>query len=391
MSDSQWGNRGQNGPPDLDELFRRLNARIAGMFGGGKGAGPGGNGSGNAGAAGGAGLIIGVLATLWLASGFYVVDARERGVVLRFGKYHELTREGLNWHLPFPMETVEKVNLTEVRSVEIGYKGDTKNKAPEEAQMVTQDQNIIDVQLSIQYDIEDPVKFKFQNMMDGNRSESEVVKQVGEAAIREVVGRNKVDAVLNEGRLRIAADVKATVQEVLKRYQTGIRITQVNISNVQAPQQVLDAFDDATKAVQDREQRKSLGEAYRSKVVPEAEGEAAKLLAEAKGDRDAVIDRAKGDVARFMRVLPEYAKAPAVTRQRLYLDMMQQVLSNTSKVLVDQRNGGQMLYLPLDKMMNTATAPAATPVEPARTVVTPAAPAQDAARSDAGQPLREGR
>ncbi|XLM23147.1 FtsH protease activity modulator HflK, partial [Chromobacterium piscinae] len=298
---------------------------------------------------GGAAAVIGVLAALWLASGFYVVDAREAGVVLQLGSFNRLTEPGLQWHAPYPFEKAEIVNLTELRSVEVGYRGSAQNRVPEESLMLTEDQNIIDVQLSVQYDIKDARAFLFNNAAR-ERDGKDLVKQAAETAIREVVGRNKVDFVLNEGRAQIAADARKLIQEVLDRYQAGIRIAKVNINDVQPPQQVLAAFDDAVKAGQDKDKLLNEGMAYANEVVPKAKGMASRLVQEAEGYQQQVVERAEGDAQRFKQVLPEYNKAPKVMRDRMYLDMMQQIMHNSSKVLVDQKGGNSLLYLPLDKL-----------------------------------------
>ncbi|MCB6185280.1 FtsH protease activity modulator HflK [Leeia sp. TBRC 13508] len=350
MSDSQWGKGNKNGgPPDLDDIFRQLNEKIYSLFGK-KAPSNGGPTSQPSGIGGVVGIALIVLLLIWAATGFYIVDAKERGVVLRFGKFSEVTSEGLNWHLPYPFEDVYVINLTQVRSVEIGYRDNSKNKIPEEALMVTEDQNIVDVQLAIQYDITDPKAYLFNNVFTMADAQ-DVVKQAGEAAIREVVGRNKIDAVLNEGRGKIAVDVKTTIQSILDKYGSGVRVTQVSINQVQPPEAVQASFDDATRAVQDKDKSKSEGEAYFNDKVPKAKGLASRLEAESEGYRQSVIANAEGEASRFSQVLEAYSEAPAVTRQRMYLDTMQKVLTSSSKVLVDQKNGNNLLYLPLDKLL----------------------------------------
>lgn len=381
QNDPNRGRNGQNGPPDLDEVFRDLNRKLSHLLGGKPGNGrPGGNAGGNGGSAftpppykSGVAIAAGIIAALWLASGFYVVDAREEGVVLRLGSFNRLTEPGLQWHAPYPFEKAEIVNLTELRSVEVGYRGSAQNRVPEESLMLTEDQNIIDVQLSVQYDIKDARAFLFNNAAR-ERDGKDLVKQAAETAIREVVGRNKVDFVLNEGRAQIAADARKLIQDVLDRYQAGIRIAKVNINDVQPPQAVLAAFDDAVKAGQDKDKLRNEGMAYANEVVPKARGMAARLVQEAEGYQQQVVERAEGDAQRFLQVLPEYNKAPKVTRERMYLDMMQQVLNNSSKVLVDQKGGNSLLYLPLDKLTQLASQGAAAPAQ-ASVTPAPAAPA----------------
>jgi membrane protease subunit HflK len=388
QNDPNRGRNGQNGPPDLDEVFRDLNRKLSRLLGGKSGNGGPNNPMGQGGRPGsglsppsfkgGAAAVIGVLAALWLASGFYVVDAREAGVVLRLGSFNRLTEPGLQWRAPYPFEKSEIVNLTEVRSVEVGYRGSAQNRVPEESLMLTEDQNIIDVQLSVQYDIKDARAFLFNNAAR-ERDGKDLVKQATETAIREVVGRNKVDFVLNEGRAQIAVDAHKLIQEVLDRYQAGIRIAKVNINDVQPPQQVLAAFDDAVKAGQDKDKLLNEGMAYANEVVPKAKGMASRLVQEAEAYQQQVVERAEGDAQRFKQVLPEYNKAPKVMRDRMYLDMMQQIMHNSSKVLVDQKGGNSLLYLPLDKLMQMTAPGAAAPV-PAQPSASPApaAPAQPA-------------
>lgn len=353
MNDNGWrgGKRDNNdGPPDLDEIFRSLNQKLSRLLGGRGGQGGGSPDGGRALFKGGASLLALILGGVWLASGFYVVDAREVGVVLRMGSFNRVSDSGLQWHVPYPFEKVEIVTLTEVRSVEVGYRGNAKNRIPEESLMLTEDQNIIDVQLSVQYDVKDPKAFLFNNAAS-DRDAKDIVKQATETAIREVVGRNKVDFVLNEGRAQVASETAALIQQTLDRYNLGVRVSKVNINDVQPPEQVLAAFDDAVKASQDREKLRNEGQAYANDVIPKASGLASRLMEEAEGYKQRVVSNAEGDAARFKQVLAEYSKAPGVMRERLYQDMMQQILSNSSKVLVDQKSGSNLLYLPLDKLI----------------------------------------
>nr|WP_199068252.1 FtsH protease activity modulator HflK [Chromobacterium sp. ASV5] len=375
QNDPNRGRRGNDGPPDLDEVFRNLNQKLARLLGAKNPQGPN---NGNAGPSsqrppfrGGAAVVVGVLAALWLASGFYVVDAREEGVVLRMGSFNRVTEPGLQWHAPYPFEKVEIVNLTELRSVEVGYRNSAKNRVPEESLMLTADQNIIDVQLSVQYDIKDARAFLFNNAAK-DRDAKDIVKQATETAIREVVGRNKVDFVLNEGRAQIAADARKVIQDVVDRYALGIRIAKVNINDVQPPEQVLAAFDDAVKAGQDKDKLLNEGMAYANEVVPKAQGMAARLQQESEAYQQQVVSRAQGDAARFKQVLSEYNKAPKVMRDRMYLDMMQQIMNNTTKVLVDQKGSNNLLYLPLDKLVQMSN-PTAAPAAQAPAATTPPA------------------
>ncbi|MGA9395659.1 MAG: FtsH protease activity modulator HflK [Azonexus sp.] len=375
LNDPQWGNRGSGdgdkpnggdprrpnqGPPDLEELWRDFNRKLNGMFGkkGGGGNGGGGNGPqlpkidfNPKFLGGGIGLLAALAVVVWLASGFYIVDASQRGIVLQFGKYKETTDPGLRWRFPAPIQTVDLVNLTGVRTVEIGYRGSERNKVMKEALMLTDDENIVNIQFAVQYFLKDPVAYIFNN-----RHPDDAVMGAAETAVREIVGKSKMNFVLYEGREQIAAQASQLMQDILDRYESGILISKVTMQNAQPPEQVQSAFDDAVKAGQDLERQKNEGQAYANDVIPKARGNAARLMEEASGHKQRVISTAEGDASRFSQVQGEYAKAPEVTRQRLYLETMQQVYSNTSKVLVDAKGQGNLLYLPLDKMIHGAGA-----------------------------------
>lgn len=370
LNDPQWGNRKNGGPPDLEEMLRNLNKKIAGLLGG-KGGGEPSHGS----ASGGIGLVVAIVALVWIGSGFYIVDAKERGIVLRFGKYLETTQAGPRWHLPYPIETVEIVNLSDVRTVEVGYRDNNpKNKRPQESLMLTNDLNIIDIQFAVQYFLKDPADYVFNNRMGNDRDkerDKEIVRQAAETAIREVVGKSKLDFVLYEGRDQVAADTTKLMQDILDRYKSGILISKVTMQQTQPPQEVQAAFDDAVRAGQDRERQKNEGLAYANTVVPNAQGAAARLMQEAEGYKKEVIAKAEGDASRFKQILAEYNKAPQVTRERMYIDMMQQILSRSSKVLVDQKGGNSLLYLPLDKLIQS-TNPAVTQLSEAQPATKPA-------------------
>ncbi len=357
-NDPQWGNkdnRKNSGPPDLDELWRRVNQRLNGMFGSKGGGSDGGGGFSPEGLPGGGnlvGLLIGVLALVWVASGFYIVDTGQRGVVLRFGQYVETTEPGPRWHLPWPVESREIVNVDQVRTVEIGYRNNVKSKVLKESLMLTDDENIIDLQFAVQYILKDPVEFLFIN-----RLPEDSALQIAETAMREIVGKSKMDFVLYEGRAEIAARAKQLMQDIHDRHKTGISISQVTLQNIQPPEQVQAAFDDAVKAGQDRERLKNEAEAYSNDVVPRARGLASRLKEEAEGYKQSVIANAEGEASRFSQIFAEYQKAPQVTRQRIYLDTMQTVMNNTSKILVDQKGGNSLLYLPLDKLQQIVSQP----------------------------------
>ena len=383
LNDPQWGNKNSGGPPDLEELLRKLNNKFASIFGGigGKG-GSGKPGGGQAKGFGpGIGLIVAIAVLIWVGSGFYIVDASQRGVVLRFGKKVEVTESGPRWHLPFPVETVEIVNLSQVRTVEVGYRDNVKNKILKESLMLTDDENIIDIQFAVQYFLSDSADYLFNNRMP-----DENVRQAAETAIREVVGKSKMDFVLYEGREQVAATATKLMQEILDRYKSGILISKLTMQNAQPPEQVQAAFDDAVKAGQDRERQKNEGQAYANDVIPRASGIAARLIQESQGYKQSVIANAEGDASRFRQILVEYEKAPAVTRERMYLDMMQQVMGNISKVMVDQKNGNSLLYLPLDKLMETSRATSAVAAEP---IAGPAPVTSESSDNTAAQRARD--
>jgi membrane protease subunit HflK len=366
LNDPQWGNRGNDsgggkrpnqGPPDLEELWRDFNRRITALFN--KKGGGGNDGGGNRPPlefnpkflGGGIGLLLVLVLGVWLASGFYIVDASQRGLVLQFGKYKESTGSGLNWRLPYPIQSHELVNISGVRTIEVGYRGSEKNKVLKEALMLTDDENIINIQFAVQYILKDPVEYIFNN-----RHADDAVMQVAETAIREIVGKSKMDFVLYEGREQIAVNASKLMQDILDRYKTGILISKVTMQNAQPPEQVQSAFDDAVKAGQDRERQKNEGQAYANDVVPKARGTAARLLQEADGYKQRLIATAEGDASRFKQINTEYAKAPEVTRSRMYLETMQQIYASTSKVMVDTKGQGNLLYLPLDKLMQATGA-----------------------------------
>jgi len=363
-----WGQsgRGNQGPPDLDEIVRKIQNKLGGIFGG-KGGGPsGGNGAGGG---IGAGIVIVILLGVWLMTGFYIVQQGERGVVLRFGQKTEVTTAGLRWHLPWPVERVEKVNVEEVSVIEIGYRTNqrsgAKTKVARESVMLTQDENIIDIEFAVQYRVSDASDFLF-NVRDPRGT----IFQATESAIREIAGKNTMDFILTGGREEVGQKTRAVLQEILDRYKTGILITQLRVQGAQPPAEVKAAFDDAVKAREDEQRIKNEAEAYSNDILPRARGGAARLLSEAEGYKASVIARAEGDARRFSAIAREYAKAPRVTRDRLYLDTMEQILSKSTKVFVDQKGGNNLLYLPLDKLMQRA-AEQAEPSAPATETATP--------------------
>ncbi len=375
LNDPQWGRKKSNsGPPDLDQLWRNFNKKLNSLFkrkrgGGGTGGGEGPGTPTPRQYGGGIGLLVGLLLVLWIASGFYIVNEGQRGIVLRFGKYVESTQAGLRWHLPYPVEVVETVNVSQVRTVEIGYRNNVRSKVLKESLMLTDDENIIDIQFAVQYILKNPEEFLFNN-----RDPENAVLQAAETAIREIIGKSKMDFVLYEGREQVAAKATQLMQDILDRYKIGIAISKVTMQNAQPPEQVQAAFDDAVKAGQDRERQKNEGQAYANDVIPKAKGNAARLLEEAEGYKQRVIASSEGEASRFKQVLVEYNKAPGVTRDRLYLDMMQQILSGTTKIFIDQKSGNNLLYLPLEKLIQMSGSSSPTTSAPEA----PAAPVQEA-------------
>jgi membrane protease subunit HflK len=355
LNDPQWGKRGtgNEGPPDLDEMWRNFNRKLNALFGkrGGGGSDQGGEPPNMRQIGGGAGLIFLVVVVAWLASGFYIVVEGQRGVVLTFGKFSQVTNSGLQWRFPYPIQSHEIVDLTGRRTVEVGYRNSVKTKVLRESLMLTDDENIIDIQFAVQYILKDPMDYLFNN-----RRPEDTVLQAAETAIREIVGKSKMDYALYEGREQMAIGAQKLMQDILDRYKTGITISNVTVQNAQPPEQVQAAFDDAVRAKQDLERQKNEGQAYYNDVVPKARGTAARLREEANGYRARVIANAEGESSRFRQVLVEYNKAPQVTRERLYLDMVQQILASTSKVLIDAKAGSNLLYLPLDKIVQMSAA-----------------------------------
>ena len=350
-----WGQgNGQNGPPDLDHLIKDLKKKFSGFLGGGGRKSAGGGGGGGMPSLGGKAwvLILLVLGLLWAASGFYVVEEGEQGVELQFGKYKQVTEAGLRWHVPYPVETVEIVNVQQIRTVEVGYRSNTRSNqfatVPQEALMLTKDENIIDIQFAVQYDIKDP-RFLLFNVSENL---DQVVRQATESSVREVVGRNTMDFAITGGRAEIAQETRLLLQNILDRYQTGINVKAVEMQNAQPPSEVKGAFDDAVKAREDEVKFRNEAEAYANDIIPRARGSASRVLQEAQAYQASVVAKAQGEASRFTQVLSEYHKAPGVTRDRLYIDAMEQVLSRSTKIMIDQSAGGNnVMYLPLDQLI----------------------------------------
>ncbi len=372
-------NAGRNeGPPDLDELWRDFNRKLTGLFGGkggGRGERPDGSGPGGSGmqppdmktAGIGAGLIAGVVVVIWLLSGFYIVQEGEQAVVTTFGKYESTVDAGFQWRLPYPFQSKETVAVTQLRSIEVGRNTVVAATGLRDSSMLTMDENIVDIRFTVQYRLKDARAFLYEN-----REPEAAVLQAAESAVREIVGRSEVDSVLYEQRDAIAADLVKSVQMQLDRLNAGIIVVNLNVQNVQVPEQVQAAFNDAVKAGADRDRLKNEGQAYASDVIPKARGTASRLKEESEGYRAQIVARAEGDAQRFSSVLAEYQRAPQVTRDRMYLDTMQQVYGNVTKVLIDSRTNSNLLYLPLDKLMQQAATPAS--VAPAGPAVLPSAP-----------------
>ena len=332
--DPWGGGNGEQGPPDLSEVVRKMQEKYGGLFGGGKGPGKGGGGGMKRAGAAGMIVIVVVALGLWLATGFYKVDQAERGVVLRFGKYVQTTMPGLNWHWPYPIEEVTEVNVELSQNLEFGF------------HLLTQDENIVDLRFEVQFKIQDPKDYLFEVEDPVN-----TLRVVTESSVREVVGESTMDYVITEGRSDIARRTQALAQSVIDRYKSGLLITRVNMQKATAPQQVQAAFADAVKAREDEERLKNEAEAYANAIIPKARGAAAQQLEQANAYKARVVAQAEGEASRFSKILAEYMKAPAITRERLYLETMENILSKTGKVMVDVKDGGNIMYLPLDRLM----------------------------------------
>lgn len=350
----------QDGPPDLDEVLKDLGKKIDNIFkrkprivvdnnGGGS------NNGGNKQNLNGGEIpllpILLIVFLIWLLTGFYIVDQGSRGVVLRFGEHIDVTQPGPRWHLPYPIETVEIVNQEQVRTIEVGYRSSNdlaaNSQELRESLMLTGDENIVDLQFAVQYNLKSVEDFIFNN-----RAAETSVRAASETAIREVVGKSEMDFVLYEGREEVAIRTKELMQQILDRYSTGINITSVTMQNAQPPEQVQAAFDDAVKAKQDLERQKNEGQAYANDVVPKAKGTAARLLAEANAYKVSIENEALGNSSRFEQIMKEYERAPEVTKNRLFLEAQEEILSNVTKVIIDQKSGSNsLIYLPLDQIM----------------------------------------
>lgn len=396
---------GNQGPPDLDELWRDFNRKLGGLFGnvkgGGRGATPirgGGSGGGNGGGGGGGfqpdmksaglgmGLVAGVAVLIWLGTGFFIVQEGQQAVITQFGKYNSTVGAGFNWRLPYPIQRHEVVFVTQIRSVDVGRDVVIKATGLRESAMLTEDENIVEIKFAVQYRLSDARAFLFES-----KNPADAVVQAAETAVREVVGNMKMDSALSEERDQIAPRVRALMQTILDRYKVGVEVVGINLQQggVRPPEQVQAAFDDVLKAGQERERAKNEAQAYANDVIPRAVGASSRLKEEADAYKSRIVAQAQGDAQRFKSVLAEYQKAPQVTRDRMYIDAMQQIYSNVTKIMVDSKQGSNLLYLPLDKLIQmtgqvaqeTAAVPAASTPSPANAAAAISdARARDAAR-----------
>jgi membrane protease subunit HflK len=385
------------GPPDLDELWRDLNRKFGQLFGKGGHGGPPSGGGGfqspfkNAGI--GLGVVAGVVFLIWLASGFFIVQEGQQAVITQFGRYHSTAGAGINWRAPYPIQRHEVVFVTQIRSLDIGRDTIIKATGLRESAMLTEDENIVEIKFAVQYRLTDARAYLFES-----KNPTDAVVQAAETAVREVVGKMRMDAALSEDREQIAPRVRKIMQTILDRYNVGIEVVGINLQQggVRPPEQVQAAFDDVLKAGQERERAKNEAEAYANDVVPRAVGAASRLKQEADGYKARIVAQAEGDAQRFKSLVGEYQKAPQVMRDRLYIDAMQQIYSNTTKVLVDTKQGSNLLYLPLDKIIQqagqpAAAAPAAAEAAQNNAANNPSAPAADVRARDGRSRDRDGR
>ena len=365
------------GPPDLDELWRDLNRKLGGLFGkpSGGNSGGGGNGGGyqpdmkSAGI--GAGLIAAVVVVIWLGTGFFIVQEGQQAVITQFGKFHSTANAGFNWRLPYPVQRHELVFVTQIRSVDVGRDSVIKATGLRDSAMLTADENILDIKFAVQYRLNDARAFLFES-----KNPEAAVVQAAETSVREVMGNMKMDAALSEERDQIAPRVRTLMQNILDRYKVGVEVVGINLQQggVRPPEQVQASFDDVLKAGQERERAKNEAEAYANDVVPRAVGAASRLRQEAEAYKARVVAQAQGDSQRFRSVYTEYQKAPQVTRDRMYLDTMQEIYGNVTKVLVESKQGSSLLYLPLDKILKASGADTASQATVAPAAAVPASP-----------------
>ena len=362
-----------NGPPDLDELWRDFNKKLSGFFGSPKKGGGGGEPpvggkppslNFNIGKYG-IGAIFAAIVAIWLSTGFFIVQEGQQGVITQFGRYHSTVGAGFNWRMPYPFQRQELVFVTQIRSVDVGRENIVKSTGLRESAMLTEDENILEIKFAVQYRLTDARAYLFET-----KNPTDTVVQAAETAVREVVGKMKMDAAMSDERDQIGPRIRIIMQRILDQYKVGIEVVGINLQQggVRPPEQVQSAFDDVLKAGQERERAKNEAEAYANDVVPRAVGAASRLKQEADGYKSRIVSQAQGDAQRFKSLVTEYQKAPQVMRDRMYIDAMQQIYSNTTKVLIDAKAGSNLLYLPLDKIIQQAGAsnPAASsqPVAP---------------------------
>ncbi len=352
QKDPWSGRNDQKKPPDLDEAIRSIQEKLSGLFSGGGGGGGGGGGN-SASTLKGLGFFALAALVMWLLSGFYIVDEGNRGVELQFGKYSETTNPGLHWHYPVPIVTVSNVNVEQQRFLELGYRSGGSQQALgsvlKESLMLTKDENIVDIRLAIQYQVKDAKHFLFNVL-----SPASTLKDITESSIRGVIGQNTMDFALTEGRTEIVSETKGEIQDIMDYYEAGIRITSVNLQDAQPPEEVQSAFEDAIKAREDKQRLINEAQGYYNDVIPKARGAGARKLQEAEGYKASVIARSEGEASRFTSLLTEYSKAPKITRERIYLESMEQVLNSTETVMIDLKSGNNLIYLPLDKLKSNS-------------------------------------
>jgi membrane protease subunit HflK len=344
---SPWGNN--QTPPELDDVIKEFKNKFNNMFGSKKSTDETSPKMPN----GSVKFVVIIAVLVWMLSGIYIIDPAEKGIVLRFGAFQEETGQGPHWHVPFPIEAVKRINVEQIRTAEIGYRNAVKGSrrmggnVSSESIMLTKDENMIDAKFAVQYKVNDAQAYLF-NVANPDTT----LRQVSESAIRQVVGQNTMDYILTEGRVNIADSIKERSQELLDLYKTGLFITTVNMQDAQPPEQVQDAFSDAVKAREDKQRLINEAETYSNDILPKSRGLAARLLEESRAYKSEVVSKSEGESSRFKQILAEYAKAPVVTRERLYRETMEGVFASTSKVLVDSK-ANSMMYLPIDKLIDT--------------------------------------
>ncbi len=379
-----WSNKPSRGNSSdgIEDAIQKMNDKLGQLFGGGSSSNNSSDGEGG-GLNKGVVIGLGAIALIaWLLTGIYTVDSAERGVELRFGKYHRTTMPGLHWHMPYPIDTVEKVDVDRSR---------TARDASGSTHMLTKDENIISIAVNVQYRIKNPEDYLFNVFLPDYESNQMIatVYNVMRSALREVVGRTNMDSIIGADREKMAPDIQLIMQRVLDDYKSGIDIMKVNVTDAEAPKEVKDAFDDAIRAREDQNRFKNQAETYAKQVVPNARGKAARIIEDATAYRSQAISKAQGESSRFEQLSSAYSKAPAVTRERLYLETMEQVLESSSKVMIDSKSGNNMLYLPLDKLQGNAGATGSSSQEVRGAVASAMSNAADRANNVPTRSLRD--